>query len=75
MVIYMTYMISGKKEIRELVKVAVDLEYDVKRMSNNHIKISGNNGISFIVGSTPRTYNEVLDIKRKLKKIGPNLLN
>lgn len=59
------------KDLVQLLRLANNLDYRIKRLKNGHRKIEGN-GHVFIVASTPRTTDAINTTRKWLTKLGQN---
>jgi hypothetical protein len=65
---------SSAKDVKQLLKLAKKLQYEIKLLKNNHYQIKGNNHL-FGVASTPGNANTVTSIKNRIIRLGPNLFD
>lgn len=59
------------KDVIQLLRLAKNLDYNIKRFKNGHRRIDGN-GHTFIISSTPRSTDAIITTKKWISKLGPN---
>jgi carbamoylphosphate synthase small subunit len=64
-------MARSKTNLKKLLKIAKELNYDVKALHNNHIKVTGNNHV-FTVAGTPKKDKVLLAITNQIFRLGLN---
>lgn len=63
---------SGKKVVKDVLRMARKLKYSIQRLKNNHFLIKGN-GSTFCVASTPRSTDSIHAIKNQILRLGINV--